>query len=488
VTEPTLLAIDQGTTSSRAILFSRDARVLATHQIELPQIYPQKSWVEHDPDRIWTDTLAACRAVIRDDCIAIGITNQRETTILWNRKTGAPLYNAIVWQDKRTSDLCAQLRAAGHEKTVTEKTGLLLDPYFSASKIKWILDHVPGARIAAERGDVAFGTVDCWLLWKLTGGRVHATDATNASRTGIFNIVTHAWDDELLALYDIPRALLPTVLDNVAHFGDTDPSLFGRAIPIGGMAGDQHAALIGQGCFETGMMKSTYGTGCFALMPIGDTFRVSRNRLLTTIAYRLNGRTCYACEGSIFIAGAAVQWLRDNLGIIEKSADSETLALSVADNNGVYFIPAFSGLGAPHWRPDARAAIFGMTRDTTRAHIVRAALEAQGYQTLDLLQAMHADTGVFPRTLRVDGGMAVNHFVCQFLADMLQCAVDIPSVTETTALGAAYLAGLYAGLYADTTAIGRNWARAARVEPRITPQARDALYAGWTQAVGRLLS
>lgn len=487
MTKPTLLAIDQGTTSSRAIVFSRDSRILATHQIELPQIYPQKAWVEHDPDRIWADVLACCRAVMRDDCAVIGITNQRETTIIWDRKTGKPVYNAIVWQDRRTADICDALRSGGHEKTVTDKTGLLLDPYFSASKIAWILDHVPNARDAARRGDLAFGTVDCWLLWKLTGGKAHKTDITNASRTGLFNIVTQEWDDDLLALYGIPRALLPDVCDNVAHFGDTDPALFGRAIPIGGMAGDQHAALVGQGCLKPGMMKSTYGTGCFALMHIGNRFRPSRNRSLTTVAYRLNGKTQYACEGSIFIAGAAVQWLRDNMGIIQKSSDSDALAASVSDNNGVYFIPAFAGLGAPHWRPHARAAILGMTRDTTRAHIVRAALEAQAYQTLDLLNAMCADTGVDPATLRVDGGLVANQFVCQFLADMAQCPIELPAVTETTALGAAFLAGLYAGFYADTDAIAATWTRAKRYEPAMTAAQRDTLYAGWRDALGLLL-
>ncbi len=481
MTRPTLLAIDQGTTSSRAILFSHDGKIIATGQKELKQHYPQKSWVEQDAEDIWADTLAACRQVMEHpeaaNCAAIGITNQRETTIIWDRETGKPIYNAIVWQDRRTADFCTTIKP--HEKTITEKTGLLVDPYFSCTKIKWLLDNVPGARVAANEGRLAFGTVDCFLLWRLTEGRVHATDATNASRTGIFNIVTHDWDDELLELYNIPRSLLPEVKDNVAHYGDT--TLFGRAIPIGGMAGDQHAALIGQACFEPGMMKSTYGTGCFALLNIGDKFQASKNRLLTTIAYRFDGKTSYALEGSIFIAGAAVQWLRDNLGVIKAAPESEALALSVPDNNGVYFVPAFTGLGAPHWQPKARAAIMGLTRESTKAHIVRAALEAQGYQTLDLLRAMEADSGIMPKTLRADGGLVANGFVCQFLADMLQARIELPHVTETTALGAAYLAGLYAGIYNNLQGIRDSWACATRYDPRMEKTERDGLYDGWNR-------
>ncbi|HEY1097100.1 MAG TPA: glycerol kinase GlpK [Alphaproteobacteria bacterium] len=489
---PTLLAIDQGTTSSRAILFSADGKILATAQTELAQHYPHKGWVEQDARDIWRDTLSVCREIFTTapaaaQCVAIGITNQRETTILWDRKTGEPVYNAIVWQDRRTADFCAGIKEQ-HEKSITEKTGLLVDPYFSCSKIRWILDNVDGTRERAERGELAFGTVDTFLLWHLTGGQAHATDATNASRTGLFNIVTQQWDDDLLALYDVPRCLLPVVKDNVALFGETDPALFGKVIPIGGMAGDQQAALIGQGCFTPGMMKSTYGTGCFALMNIGTTFRTSQNRLLTTTAYRLNGQATYAIEGSIFTAGAAVQWLRDNLGVIQTSADSEALAQSVADNNGVYFIPAFTGLGAPHWQPDARAMITGLTRESTKAHIVRAALEAQAYQTNDLLTAMQADTGLFPAILRVDGGLVNNAFVCQFLSDILQVPVELPAIKEATALGAAYLAGLYAGIYPDLETIGKQWQRAKLYEPVIGTEEREKLYTGWTKNLSFLVT
>jgi glycerol kinase len=404
-----ILAIDQGTTSSRAIVFSKDGNVLALSQKELTLHYPHKGWVEQNPDDIWRDTVECVRAVLKraGPVAAIGITNQRETTILWNRKTGKPVYNAIVWQDRRTADVCASLTSAGHEKTITDKTGLLLDPYFSATKIAWILDNVPGARASAERGDLAFGTVDSFLLWHLTGGKIHATDATNASRTMIFNIRTQTWDDELLKLFNIPASLLPQVKDNVAEFGISAVDVAGAELPILGMAGDQQAALVGQACFEPGMVKSTYGTGCFALMNIGTEFKTSQNRLLTTIGYRLNGETTYAIEGAIFVAGAAVQWLRDNLKIIKTSGESEAMAMSVPDSNGVYFIPAFTGLGAPHWNPNARAAILGLTRESTGAHIVRAALEAQGFQTLDLMDAFVKDTGhdppCYPRRWRAGG-------------------------------------------------------------------------------------
>jgi glycerol kinase len=486
LTDATLLAIDQGTTSSRAILFSKSGQMLGSAQKELAQHYPQKGWVEQDPEDIWQDTLAVCREVFKNNsaaknCVAIGITNQRETTILWDRKTGKPVYNAIVWQDRRTAEFCAELKQQNLEKTVTDKTGLLIDPYFSCGKIKWILDNVSGTRESAMRGELAFGTVDCFLLWRLTGGKSHATDATNAARTGLFNIVTQEWDNELLEMYGIPRAILPEVKDNAAIFGHTDEALLGRSLPIAGMAGDQHAALIGQSCFKPGMMKSTYGTGCFALMNMGDTFRASQNRLLTTPAYRLNGKVTYAIEGSIFIAGAAVQWLRDNLNVISTAKESEALALSVTDNNGIYFIPAFTGLGAPHWLPDARAMISGITRDSTKAHIVRAALEAQAYQTLDLLKAMQADTGLFPEVLRVDGGLVNNKFVCQFLADMLQAQIELPQVTETTALGAAYLAGLQMGVYSDLGDIAQNWGRAKLYAPKMDIAQRDALYAEWSK-------
>jgi len=483
MTDTTLLAIDQGTTSSRAILFSTAGHILRTAQRELPQHYPHKGWVEHDPEDIWRDTLACCREVLQDtsNCAAIGITNQRETTIIWNRKTGKPVYNAIVWQDRRTVEFCETIKP--HEALITAKTGLLVDPYFSCTKIRWILDNVEGARRLAENGELAFGTVDCFLLWHLTGGKVHATDVTNASRTGLYNIVTQQWDDELLRLYDIPRSLLPEVKDNAADFGMTDKDVLGVTLPVAGMAGDQHAALIGQNCFAPGMMKSTYGTGCFALMNIGGEFRASTHRLLTTPAYRLNGVMQYAIEGSIFVAGAAVQWLRDNMGLIQAAPDSQTLAQSVPDNNGVYFIPAFTGLGAPHWRPEARAMIAGMTRDTTKAHIVRAALEAQAYQTLDLLRAMEKDTGIFPSALRVDGGLVKNEFVCQFLSDLLQIPIELPQVTETTALGAAYLAGLQVGVYQDINAIARNWQRAKLYTPKMQASEAQKLYAEWCRCL-----
>jgi len=491
--QPTLLAIDQGTTSSRAIIFSRSGEIIALRQKELTLTYPQKGWVEQDPRAIWEDSLWACQTVMQDApeaaarLAAIGITNQRETTIIWDRETGEPVYNAIVWQDRRTADYCALLKQNGAEELIRQRSGLLLDPYFSATKIAWILDNVEGARERAERGDLAFGTVDSWLLWHLTGGTVHATDATNASRTMLFNITTQQWDEALLKLFKIPAALLPNVKDNVADFGHTIAERFGAALPIGGMAGDQQAAMIGQACFDEGMVKSTYGTGCFALMNCGPEFRESQNRLLTTIAYRIGGETTYALEGSIFVAGAAVQWLRDGLGIISDAAQSEELAVSVADNNGVYFVPAFTGLGAPYWTPHARAAISGLTRESSAAHIARAALEAQGYQSRDLMEAMAADTGTRPAVIRADGGLVANEFVCQFTADMLGTRVEIPQVAETTALGAAYLAGLSAGVYKDLGEIAAIWQCNRAYEPQMEPSARDALYASWQEAVKRVL-
>lgn len=482
-----LLAIDQGTTSSRAILFSAAGKIIGIRQKELPLHYPHNGWVEQNAGDIWNDTLWACRALIdehRDLTIAgIGITNQRETTILWNRKTGAPLYNAIVWQDRRTADLCARLKAAGHEPMIADKTGLLLDPYFSATKIAWLLDNVEGARKAAEAGDLAFGTVDCYLLWKLSDGKSHTTDATNAARTMLFNIQTQQWDDELLALFNIPRAILPDVKDNAAAFGETERNLLGRTYTIGGMAGDQQAALIGQACFDVGMVKSTYGTGCFALMNIGANFRPSQNRLLTTQAYRLNGISTYASEGSIFVAGAAVQWLRDGLHLFTRASDSEKLATSVRDTNGVYFVPAFTGLGAPYWNPHARAAILGLTRESTDAHITRATLEAQAYQTLDLMGAMKADTHITPEIIRADGGLVNNQFVCQFIADMLGTPLDIPEVTETTALGAAYLAGLHGGVYQGLDDLTVRWQSARRYTPKMDAATRQSLYKGWQAAI-----
>ncbi len=493
MTDPILLAIDQGTTSSRAILFSRGGDILATRQKELTLHYPQKGWVEQDARDIWNDTLWACRSVMDDvpdaaSLIAgIGITNQRETTILWDRKSGKPVYNAIVWQDRRTADLCAKLQAQGHEDMVRAKTGLLLDPYFSGTKIAWLLDNVDGVRQKADAGDLAFGTVDCYLLWKLSGGKVHATDATNAGRTMLYNIVEQKWDDALLKLLNIPKSLLPEVKDNVAEFGHTDPALLGRSYVIGGMAGDQQAAVVGQACFAEGMVKSTYGTGCFALMNIGPKFKESKNRLLTTPAYRFDGQMTYAVEGSIFVAGAAIQWLRDGLNFFDDAKHSEKLATSVKDNNGVYMVPAFTGLGAPHWLPEARAIITGLTRDSTSAHITRAALEAQAYQTADLMDAMTADTGYRPDVIRADGGLVANGFMCQFLADMLNRPVDIPKVAETTALGAAYLAGLHVGVYNGLTDITRAWQCTKRYSPSMDNAKRDSLYTGWKSAVEMLI-
>ena len=492
MSEKTLLSVDQGTTSSRAILFSPKGKILALQQKELDITYPENGWVEQNPLQIWEDTLAMCRAVMSDQpeaaaqIAAIGITNQRETTILWDKETGAPIYNAIVWQDRRTAGMCADLRAQGHEDMIRAKTGLLLDPYFSATKIAWILNNVEGAQARAEAGDILFGTVDCYLLWKLTGGAVHATDATNASRTMIYNIVDQVWDQELLDLLGIPAAILPEVKDNVADYGET--VLLGDApLKIGGMAGDQQAALIGQACFAHGMVKSTYGTGCFALMNIGAEFQQSQNRLLTTIAYRLNGEVTYALEGSIFVAGAAIQWLRDGLQFFDDAAASEALATSVPDNGGVYFVPAFTGLGAPYWNPEARASITGLTRDASKAHITRAALEAQAYQSCDLFHAMAADSGEKPSVIRADGGLVANEFVCQFLSDMLAARVDIPHVAETTAWGAACLAGLSAGVFQDLDDISAARATDRSYVPEIEEGKRNNLLRGWASAVELLL-
>jgi glycerol kinase len=488
----TILSIDQGTTSSRAILFGADGAIIGIRQKELKLYTPHSGWVEQNPEDIWNDTLWAVQSLLKDypeetkELASIGITNQRETTILWDRKSGKPLYNAIVWQDRRTADFCASIK--DHEKTVADKTGLLCDPYFSGPKIRWVLDNVEGARKKAEAGDLAFGTVDCFLLWRLTGGRVHATDATNASRTMLYNIRENKWDDDLLKLLDIPKSLLPEVKDNIGSFGATDISLLGKSYSIGGMAGDQQAALFGQACFEEGMVKSTYGTGCFALMNIGKTFRKSENRLLTTIGYRTGGETTYAIEGAIFVAGAAIQWLRDGLGLFSNASESEGLATSVNDNGGVYFVPAFTGLGAPYWQPNARGLISGLSRGTTAAHITRAALEAQGYQTRDLMDAFIADGGHDPKVIRADGGLVANHFMCQFLADMIGKPVEIPKVSETTALGAAYMAGLDAGLYKGFDDIAARWSRARRYEPAMNTDARNALYAGWKKTITGLLS
>ncbi|GAB4140752.1 MAG: glycerol kinase GlpK [Sphingomonadales bacterium] len=484
-----ILAIDQGTTSSRAILFSRDGAIIAVKGQEFPQIFPQPGWVEHDPEAIWSSTLAVCRAVLDavpgalDRVAGIGITNQRETTLLWDARTGRAIHNAIVWQDRRTDRICQDLEEQGHEAAVQAKTGLLLDPYFSATKLAWLLDHVEGARELAAAGHLRFGTVDTFLLSRLTG--LHATDATNASRTMLFNIAKGAWDDDLLALFDIPRGILPEVRDCVSDFGATAPELFGRPLPVRAIAGDQQAAAIGQACIEPGMVKSTYGTGCFALAHMGDQVPQSRHRLLGTIAWQLNGQRRYALEGSIFVAGAAVQWLRDGLGIIAESAETEALARSVADTGGVYFVPAFAGLGAPYWDAGARGAILGLSRGSGRAEIARACLEAMSYQTHDLLTAMSGDGAVIDR-LRIDGGMARNDWLAQDLADMLDRPIDRPQVTETTAFGAALLAGLGAGLYASLDDVAGLWQAAHSFTPALTDQARRQRLEGWHQAVAQV--
>ncbi|MDP2206486.1 MAG: glycerol kinase GlpK [Alphaproteobacteria bacterium] len=487
-----IMAIDQGTTSTRAILFGEDGKIRGISQKELTLFYPDNGWVEQNPEDIWEDTQYVCRAVLNQlsinaiDVAAIGITNQRETTIVWDRETGAPLYNAIVWQDRRTAGICEDLRAAGHEELFTAKTGLLLDAYFSGTKVKWILDNIDGARAKAEAGKLAFGTIDCFLLWRLTGGRVHATDITNASRTLMYNIVTQDWDDELLALLGVPRSMLPEVRDNSGDFGRTD--MLGAPVTIGGMAGDQQAALIGQACFTPGMVKSTYGTGCFALMNIGGAFKPSANRLLTTVAYRLHGEICYALEGSIFVAGAAIQWLRDGLGILKSAGETEALATSVEDNGGVYMVPAFTGLGAPYWNPHARAAITGLTRGATAAHIVRAGLEAQAYQTEDLMRAMAEDAGKKLTEIRVDGGMVKNNWVCQFIADITATPVLRPEIIETTALGAAYLAGLHAGVFQSLDDIAARWQHERTFTPDMPAETRSGLYTGWQKAVAQVLA
>ena len=487
-----ILALDQGTTSSRAIVFDENFHPVATAQAEFAQHFPQPGWVEHDPVDLWQTTLNCARQAIDaagQTPLAIGITNQRETTLLWDRATGTPLHHAIVWQDRRTAAICADLKAAGHEPMVTAKTGLLLDPYFSGTKLAWLLDTIPGARGRAEAGELAFGTVDTWLIWNLTGGKVHATDATNASRTLLFNIETGAWDAELCALLRVPLSLLPEVKDSAAAFGHTAPGLFAAEIPILGVAGDQQAATMGQACFEPGMMKSTYGTGCFALMNTGSTRVTSQNRLLTTIAYRLGGKTTYALEGSIFVAGAVVQWLRDGLQIIAAAGDSQALAEAADPASTVVIVPAFTGLGAPYWRPEVQGAVFGVTRGTGRAEMVRAALESVGFQTLDLVTAMRADgVDVAQTVLRVDGGMARSDWAMQFLADVLGAAVDRPVVTETTALGAAFLAALQAGLVASPAEFASRWALERRFAPAMPEDTRKALVARWGRAVQATLA
>ena len=494
MTEPRyVLAIDQGTTSTRTIAFDAGGRAAAIARRALTQHYGDAGRVEHDPEEIWRDTRATVSEVI-EHCppgaaavAALGITNQRETVVLWDRASGAPIHRAIVWQDRRTAEECARLKAQGAEELVRRRTGLLLDPYFSGTKIAWILDNVLGARARAERGQLAFGTIDTFLLWRLTGGRVHATDVTNASRTLLSDIHAQCWDEELLRLLRVPRALLPEVRDSSEIYGATDPALFGRPLPIAGMAGDQQAALIGQACFRPGTAKSTYGTGCFLLLNTGAVAVSSSNRLLTTPAYRIGGRTAYALEGSIFVAGAAIKWLRDGLKVIESASETATLAARVPDDHGVYLVPAFVGLGAPHWEPQARALLCGLTFDTTGAHLARAALESVAYQTLDLTEAMQRDGAQRLDALRIDGGMAANDWFCQFLADMLQARVERPDELETTARGAAFLAGLATGVWPDLESLSTHWSTAAAFEPAMNRVRRAALLAGWRQALARTL-
>ena len=487
---PLLLAIDQGTTSSRAIVFDAGGSVRSVAQREFTQYFPAGGWVEHDPEEIWSATLAVTREALAEAggaVAAIGITNQRETTVVWDRASGASIHRAIVWQDRRTAARCGALRDAGHEPAVAEKTGLLLDPYFSATKLAWILDHVDGARERAAAGELAFGTIDTFLIWRMTGGRVHATDATNASRTLLFDIHAQRWDDALLRLFDVPPSVLPEVRDSADDFGTASPEVLGQAIPIAGVAGDQQAATVGQACFRPGMMKSTYGTGCFAVMNTGAEAVRSRNRLLTTVAWRLEGRPTYALEGSIFVAGAAVQWLRDGLRVIENAPQTEALAAGLSDSGGVYLVPAFTGLGAPHWDPDARGAIYGLTRDAGPAHLARAALESVCFQTRDLIAAMEADCGATIDRLRVDGGMVGNAWLLQTLADIVGVTVERPRNAETTALGAAYLAGLQAGVFQSVDDIGERWARNAEFAPRMPDRERERLVRGWESAVARTL-
>ena len=492
-----VLAIDQGTTSSRAILFDQDYSIRSLAQQEFTQHFPRSGWVEHDAEEIWRSVISTCRQAMAEadatakDIAAIGIANQRETVVVWDRETGAPIHPAIVWQDRRTAQICADLRDDGMEPGVTAKTGLLLDPYFSGTKLAWLLDNVAGARARAGRGELAFGTIDSFLIWRLTGGRVHATDATNASRTLLYDIHTGAWDDELLELLRVPRALLPRVLDSAAEFGDVSADLFGGAIPIRGVAGDQQAAMAGQACFQPGMMKATYGTGCFALLNTGAEAVESKNRMLTTIAYQLDGTPTYALEGAIFIAGAAVQWLRDGLGIIEHASQTGAMAARADPAQDVYLVPAFVGLGAPYWDAEARGVLSGLTRATGPNELARAALEAVCYQTRDLLQAMQGDwqgASSQDTVLRVDGGMVASDWTMQCLADFLAAPVDRPQVLETTALGAAYLAGMKSGFYPGLDEFAAAWRLERRFEPNMSESDREAKYAGWKDAIARTMT
>ncbi len=491
-----VLAIDQGTTSSRAIVFDSKQEIVAVAQKEFPQHFPASGWVEHDCEDIWTTVIETVREAVEkagagfERIASIGITNQRETTVLWDRETGKPVYNAIVWQDRRTAEFCESLKNAGLEEDFAKRTGLLLDPYFSGTKVNWILENVSGARERAENGKLAFGTIDSFLIWRLTGGLVHATDATNASRTLCYNIIENRWDDELLGHLAIPASVLPEVRDCNGEFGETEPGLFGSRIPIKGVAGDQQAAAIGQACFTPGMMKSTYGTGCFALLNTGSEPVISKNRLLSTIAYQLSGETTYALEGSIFVAGAAVQWLRDGLGLIEKASDVNALAANADPNQDVYLVPAFTGLGAPHWDPDARGAIFGLTRSSGPNELARAVLESVCYQTRDLLDAMISDVGELASktVLRVDGGMVASDWTMQFLADILNAPVDRPKILETTALGAAWLAGSTAGVWPGMGEFSADWSIDQRFEPVMDARERERRWAGWKDAVSRTRS
>jgi glycerol kinase len=482
-----ILSIDQGTSSSRAIVFDTEGNIQAIEQEELSLTYPQSGWVEQNPQELVDNTIKAVQKVLSDERFSsisgIGISNQRETTIVWERKTGAPIYNAIVWQDRRTADFCDSLKRDGLEDEICIKTGLLLDPYFSATKIKWILDHVEGAKQKAINGDLCFGTVDSYVLWHLTGGAMHLTDVTNASRTMLYNIHTCDWDDDLLKIFDIPRVMLPEVCDNIYEFGQLDSGLFGRSLVVGGIAGDQQSAMIGQGCIESGMIKSTYGTGCFALTHTGEKAVRSSNRLLTTIASRICGKVEYALEGSIFNAGTAVQFLRDNFDFFTSAKQTSDMAKALRDNGGVFFVPAFTGLGAPHWRPDAKGLIYGLSRDTGKAHIVRAALEAQAYQTRDLLEAMEKDSCQKTAVLRADGGLVGNDFMCQFLSDILQVAIEIPRVSESTAWGAACLAGVQCGVFENIADATSRWQLDRRYDPKLSAGDVDTLYTKWRSVV-----
>ena len=490
-----ILSIDQGTTSSRGVLFDENYEIISIGQNEFTQFFPDSGWVEHDPEEIWTSTLESCRSAIKQSKIdpnqirAIGITNQRETTVVWDKETGMPIYNAIVWQDRRTSDYCQSLRSLGHESLVNQKTGLLLDPYFCATKIAWILDNVDGAREKANKGGLLFGTIDCFLMWRLSNQKIHSTDATNACRTLLYNIHEGCWDKDLLDLFNVPASMLPEVYDNAADFGVADESIFGSEIAIAASIGDQPSALVGQACFHPGMVKSTYGTGCFVLINTGYEPVKSNNKLLTTLAFQVNGKTCYALEGSIFIAGAAVQWLRDGLKFIESAEQSETLAMKADDSQDVYLVPAFVGLGAPHWDPDCRGALFGMTRNTGPAEITKATLESVCYQTSDLLSAISKDLGESKLSaIRVDGGMAASNWTMQMLSDLVELPVDRPKNLETTALGAAYLAGMQVGFYPPMDEFSESWQSESQFNSKMKEELRARKLAGWRDAVRRTLS